>query len=244
MKIVLLGDSITQGLGSKKINFTEELSKLCGNAQIVNMALTGTTILYAAEHTDEYLKQKPDAAVVIYGNVDAQLKPSRSGRVFKRLPSRFAHSDGSMLLPRPFYSHVWYKNWGQHIENWMRTVLRKLIYVVDGTEQWVSIGQFAEAYYGVCKIFRDNGIKVVCCSTVAIDEKMFPGSDEEYRKYNAEIIRIAEKSECMYVDLYERFKNAVEHEGWKRIYNEDHFHPNGEGYCLMAKWIFEGIENL
>lgn len=241
MKIVLLGDSITQGLGSKKINFTEELSKLCSNAQIVNMALTGTTIRYAKENIGEYLKQKPDVVVVLYGNVDAQLKPSRSGRLFKMLPPRFAHSDGSMLLPRPFYSHIWYKCLGQRIENCMRTFFRNLIYMVDGTEQWVTIGQFTDTYYEVCKKFRENDVRVVCCSTVAIDEKLFPGSGNEYLKYNAEISRIAKEMECAYVDLYEKFQSSVKHDGWDKVYNDDHFHPNGEGYCLMAKWIHDGI---
>ena len=106
MKIILLGDSITQGLGSKRVNFTEELSNLCYQDQIVNMALTGTTIKYASEHLDLFLEEKPDIAIILYGNVDAQLKPSRTGRIFKMLPPRFAHADGSMLLPRPFYSRT------------------------------------------------------------------------------------------------------------------------------------------
>ena len=49
-KVILLGDSITQGLGSKKINFTEELQKRLGESfQVENMALTGTTIHYVEE---------------------------------------------------------------------------------------------------------------------------------------------------------------------------------------------------
>lgn len=244
MKIVLLGDSITQGLGSKRINFTEELSKLCSNAQIKNMALTGTTIQYAVDNISAYLNQKPDLVIVLYGNVDAQLKPCRSGRVFRRLPARFAHSDGSMLLPRPFYSHVWYRYLGQRVENWMRTILRNLIYAIDGTEQWVPIDIFAEAYFDVCKTFRDNGINVVCCSTVAIDDRLFPGSNIEYQRYNAEILRIAKSLGCIYVDLYEEFKNAVDHACWSKWYNDDHFHPNGQGYRLMAKWIHKGIMDL
>ena len=43
--VYLLGDSITQGLGSKKINFTAELACLLGkDYEIVNLAYTGTTI--------------------------------------------------------------------------------------------------------------------------------------------------------------------------------------------------------
>lgn len=51
--VYLLGDSITQGLGSKKINFTDELACLLGsNYEIVNLAQTGTTIEYALRLLD------------------------------------------------------------------------------------------------------------------------------------------------------------------------------------------------
>lgn len=51
--IYLLGDSITQGLGSKKLNFTGVLAKLLGkNYRIVNLAYTGTTISYALKLLD------------------------------------------------------------------------------------------------------------------------------------------------------------------------------------------------
>lgn len=244
MKIILLGDSITQGLGSKRVNFTEELSNLCYQDQIVNMALTGTTIKYASEHLDLFLEEKPDIAIILYGNVDAQLKPSRTGRIFKMLPPRFAHADGSMLLPRPFYSRTWYKNWGQQIENWMRTIFRKLIYFIDGTEQWVPAAQFMEGYRFVCESFRDHDIGVICSSTVAIDDKLFPGSNAEYQKYNDKIKQIAEELGCIYLDIYERFNSLILSDGWKQFFNDDHFHPNGRGYQLMAKWIYDAIGQL
>ena len=52
--VYLLGDSITQGLGSKKVNFTGELARLLGEGyEIVNLAYTGTTIDYALRLLDD-----------------------------------------------------------------------------------------------------------------------------------------------------------------------------------------------
>ena len=52
--VYLLGDSITQGLGSKKVNFTGKLADLLGEGyEIVNLAYTGTTIDYALGLLDE-----------------------------------------------------------------------------------------------------------------------------------------------------------------------------------------------
>lgn len=52
--VYLLGDSITQGLGSKKVNFTGKLADLLGEGyEIINLAYTGTTIDYALGLLDE-----------------------------------------------------------------------------------------------------------------------------------------------------------------------------------------------
>lgn len=59
-EIVLLGDSITQGLGSKKVNFTSELQKSLGTGYAVdNMAFTGTTVHYLEQIFDEILQKRP-----------------------------------------------------------------------------------------------------------------------------------------------------------------------------------------
>ena len=79
-RIVLLGDSITQGLGSQKVNFTSELEALRQDDEIINMALTGTTIKYACDNVKDILAAKPDMVIILYGNVDAQIRPSRSGK--------------------------------------------------------------------------------------------------------------------------------------------------------------------
>ena len=77
MKIILLGDSITQGLGSKKVNFTRELARLMGSGtEIINFALTGTTINYGLELLPQIESEQSDVVVILYGNVDAQIRPA------------------------------------------------------------------------------------------------------------------------------------------------------------------------
>ena len=144
--VYLLGDSITQGLGSKKVNFAGELAHLLGDAyEIVNLAYTGTTIDYALKLLDEgkiVPRERESVCVILYGNVDAQIRPSHTGKLFPHLPKRF--QGGGMLMPRPFYSHSWLKRAGQQIDNVARKLLVFLIKAVDGTEQWVSLESFSE----------------------------------------------------------------------------------------------------
>lgn len=232
-EVVLLGDSITQGLGSKKINFTENLNSLLGDGfHVDNMALTGTTISYAQEILPRIIEKKPDYTIIVYGNVDAQIRPNRNGRIFKHIPKRFQKS--GMLMPRPFYSHTWYKRIGQKIDNDLRSFFSWLIYRLDGSEQWVRVETFEEIYQDVVEQLMVNGTKVIACSTVFIDENKFNGSNEQYVKFNQTIRKIATINNIEYIDLYTILGKAVSDYGWDEIYCADHFHPKAHGYEIMA----------
>lgn len=238
--IILLGDSITQGLGSKKINFTAELQKLLGDCyHVENMALTGTTIQYAEEILPVILEKKPQYVVIVYGNVDAQIRPSRSGHIFKHIPKRFQKN--GMLMPRPFYSHVLYKKIVQRMENALRSFYSKLIYVIDGSEQWVDVDTFTQIYRKVVKELKNADIQVIACSTVALDDCLFSGSKAEYVKFNASIQKIASAENIQYIRLYDILNDAIQLKGWNTVYCYDHFHPNEVGYGIIAKQIANEI---
>ena len=239
-RVVLLGDSITQGLGSKKINFTEELQNLLGKNYLVdNMALTGTTIYYVEKIMENILEKKPEYVVIIYGNVDAQIRPSRKGRIFMHLPKRF--QGNGMLMPRPFYSHKFFEKFGQKVENIARLFFSKLIYTIDGTEQWVDLESFSVIYKKIVKILKEKEINIIACSTVFIDENKFPGSLEQYELFNLNIRKIAEEEMIEYIDLYSELKKAVSSEKWDKFYCFDHFHPNEGGYKIIADQISKVI---
>ena len=244
MKVILLGDSITQGLGSKKVNLQQELNNLLNpNDTVINMAMTGTTISYVNSIFPDILSEQPDYVVILYGNVDAMLKPNREGLVFQHLPNRFRMNDGAMLLPRPFYSHSILKSVGQHVENYFRTIFRLLIFKIDGIEQWMPYEQFRDYYEKTCNLLSEHKIKIIICSTVYIDERLFKGTNSEYLKYNEWLKEYSNCKGYRFIDLYRLFKELTKQAGWKKYYNHDHFHPNGEGYAIMAGEIAKGLLN-
>lgn len=237
--VYLLGDSITQGLGSKKVNFTTELARSLGDGyKIVNLAYTGTTIAYALELLDKgriASEGHRPLCVILYGNVDAQIRPSRTGRVFSHIPKRF--QGGGMLMPRPFYSSSLSKRAGQMADNAARKFFASLIKAIDGTEQWVSRESFKEQYELLLDRLLKKGVRPIACSCIYIDGKLFPGTPDEYVAFNESIYCSAARRNIPFIDIWSLFEAEVKKNGWDRAYNKDHFHPNGIGYGLMADKI-------
>ena len=110
VKIVLLGDSITQGIGSRQINYEKKLkSYLNANgieSSIFNLALTGTTINHAFEQISKIRKINPNYVIIMYGSVDLQVRPNMNTNkwgILSITPKRYKNIKG-MLNPRPFMS--------------------------------------------------------------------------------------------------------------------------------------------
>ena len=128
---------------------------------------------------------------------------------------------------------------GKKIENMMRSIYSKLIYAVDGAEQWVPLDEFQKAYQNLVKELKKCKIKPIACSTVYIDDTMFPGSLTQYKLFNSKIKDISNVEKAPYLDLFSPLKDAVDDAGWNSVYCFDHFHPNGGGYGVIASLIAE-----
>lgn len=242
--VYLLGDSITQGLGSKKVNFSGELQRLLGDSyDVVNLAYTGTMVDYALKLVEDGevapLNGESSVVVILYGNVDAQIRPNRGGRVFPHIPKRYQGS--GMLMPRPFYSASVVKKAGQHFDNFQRSVYSRIIKLVDGVEQWNPLNSFSVQYSMLLNKLTEIGTTPICCSCVFIDEKLFPGSPVQYARYSHAIAELAGEHGLNYIDMCSVLKSEVEAYGWDSCYNKDHFHPNGAGYKIMAEMLFDAI---
>ena len=251
MKCVILGDSISEGIGGKKINYCDTLYHLLKKyntndteIDIRNLSLTGTTIKYPLEHIEEVMDYRPDVVIIFYGNVDAQIRPDVEKNRFylwSMVPKRY--HIGGMLNPRPFYSRKWYRWFPDRLDNAFRFLLTKIMYLTQGRCQLVTLSEFA-LYYDtlMSKVATMADIpKIICCSTVYLDEKIYRGSNMEYEKYNIVIKGIAEKYTASYIDLYSMLNQRVTKSGFGSVYYCDHFHPNKQGYDLIAQAICQAI---
>lgn len=252
MKCVILGDSISEGIGGKKINYCDTLYHLLQKyntndteIDIRNLSLTGTTIQYPLDHIEEVMDYRPDVVIIFYGNVDAQIRPNVEKNRFylwSMVPKRY--HIGGMLNPRPLYSRKWYRWLPDRFDNAFRSLLTKIMYLTQGRFQLVTLSEFNHYYDELMSkvTSMDDIPKIICCSTVYLDEKIYCGSNVEYEKYNMVIKEMAQKYNASYIDLYSMLHQQVIKSGFSSVYYCDHFHPNEQGYALIAKAIYQEIK--
>ncbi|HHD2408609.1 TPA: SGNH/GDSL hydrolase family protein [Clostridium perfringens] len=243
IKIAILGDSISEGIGKKKINYINSLQNILGNNyDIKNFAHTGTTIYYALDIVEEIKRYSPNIILVMYGNVDAQIRPNISGNRYnidKFIPKRYKNN--GMLDPRPFYSSKWYRIVPDRIDNIFRLIIRKIIVKTQGVCQWVNSKEFEEIYQKFLDNFNQKDVKIFLVSTIKLDEKNYPKCIEQYRLYNKIINNLCSKNNCCYIDLFNYVEDLLEVYEWNKIFYFDHYHPNIKGYELIAKLFSKHI---
>lgn len=238
MKIAILGDSISEGIGRKKINYSKYINIKNKNNIIINKSLTGTTIRYGIDIIKELVEQKIDYIVIFYGNVDALPRPKKDKLLYKLLPKRYKKL--GMLDPRALYSSNKRKCFFQKIDSFTRYNIKKILIKMYGYEQFLDIEEFEKLYEQSVQICINNGIKLILISTVPMSEKYFPHANYEYCRYNKVIENIANKYDLEYVNIYEKFK---EYDA-KLIYLHDLYHPNELGYQIIANSINDSLKNM
>ena len=244
MRIVIFGDSISDGIGSKHINYEKDLISLIEGLEIFNYAKSGETILYANNQKEEASKHEPEIAIIFCGSVDGLIRANLEGSskfVKWIIPKRYKNP--GMLEQRPFYSKNFFKRQINHIDNIYRKILKKIVLASGGKTQRVQIDLFKKEYKELVKYLTQNNINCILVSTMYVDDKFFLKSNNEFIKYN-EIIRqcaIDYAKNAVFLDLFSIIQKDVKENGWSNLLSFDHFHPNIRGYRRIAEEIVNAI---
>lgn len=242
IRIAILGDSISEGLGNKKYNYVNELKnniekELKVKCDIFNFSYTGKTIKYANEIKEKIKEVNPDIIINFFGNVDGMVRPKKKQPIWNIIPKRY--KGNGMLDPRPFYSSNKLRSLLEHTDSFIRFRLKIFLMKTCGTYSWVEVEEFEDEYRSFIDFFDINQ-KMLLVSTVYIDDYFFPGTNKNYNKYNKCIYNLAQEYELNFIDLRPIQKKFR----WNELYNKDHFHPNREGYTWYAKIFTNEIKKM
>lgn len=239
-KIIVLGDSISEGIGSKKVNYTDILKSKINEIEIKNLALTGTTIKYGLDLIEQIVKFNPKYVIIFYGNVDAMPRVNINSKLnlYRFLPKRYKQN--GMLNPRALFTSKKPNVYLQKVDSIMRTNLNKILIKIQGYYQWVDIQEFEVLYdLLINKIISScYDTKIITISTVPMEDRLFPFANIEYKKYNYVIKKLSDKYNLQYIDLFNKLKDVNK----DKIFLADKFHPNEQGYYVIAEQIINCLE--
>lgn len=239
IRIAVFGDSISEGIGSRKVNYCDCLQELLRNYYNIvivdNYAHTGTMISYIEDIKEQWCGKRYDVVIIAYGNVDAMLRPdlNHTPNLYALLPSRYKKN--GMLNPRPYFSRKWYRSIGQHFDSWFRWHLNRFLLNFQGTTTWVSESEFEKKYSIVLENLKKISGSFILLSTVHVSDRYFPGTNSSYMKYNEIIRSLSQHYHTVYVDLYNLDFSTND-------FYDDNFHPNEEGYKRIAATICDEIK--
>ena len=236
MKIAIMGDSISEGIGSKKVNYAKILAS---KYKVKNFALTGTTTEYALDIINDIIEYKPDIVILFYGNVDALPRVKSNTYIYKKIiPKRYKGL--GMFDPRALYTSNYYKRIAQKVDSVFRYNLKNTLIKLQGYEQWINIEQFEINYEKLLKIFKNQNIEVITLGNVPISERYFNNATNEYIKYSSIIESLSKKYQYNFINTYKELKKY----NLKDIFLFDLYHPNKKGYEIIASLIDDKIKLL
>ena len=233
MKIIVVGDSIAEGLGVAGHSYADllgpYLSREWGcDVTTQNLAHTGTQITDTLKLIRKIVSAQPDVVVVAHGVTEAIVRPSQ--RAMRYVPPRWRQK--GWLDPRPYFSRRPHKRLSQQIESALRWRLKVFLIKMFGGETWLSPQEYHDALRHFVDALRENTpARIVFLTPPNIDDKFFPGSTESLRSYQ-------EQTENVAVALSETRRVSVCYlesllEQWSDFF-VDHFHPNASGHIKIA----------
>lgn len=226
MRIIVLGDSIAQGLGVKGQAYAD----LLGN-QIINLAQSAAQIDYSYSLLPEIAALQPDIVIIAHGITEAIVRPTPAA--LKLIPKRWRKI--GWLDPRPYFSRRFHKRCYQQSESALRWRVKVLLIRCFGGQTLGLPDDFECSLFTMTEaLLRQTQAHVILLTHTGIDERFYPKSAASLERYllcaKSAASRASSPARVSFCNVSGRLDR------WSD-YFADHFHPNAVGHEKIAKAI-------
>ena len=225
LRLAVFGDSIAQGLGLKHDRYPELICDAL-DAQLVDYSASGSTV---ADSLLAYRAnpQMVDLAVIAHGVTEPIWRPTP--RALRYFPARWQRR--GWMDPRAYYSRRLRRRLLEKIESAMRWRLKNVVMKLPhGKEQLLSQRDYVATMREFCGELRAAGAQVIVLGPPPIDDRYFPGSRAEQRRY-FEALDVPDVTTLDLLGVLDE---------WSDFFL-DHFHPNHQGHRKIADVILEVV---
>jgi lysophospholipase L1-like esterase len=229
--LVVLGDSVAQGLGAMGRSFPELLARqaraVAGHpVELVNLAGTATTVAESLAVVDAVVALSPSIVIVHHGITEGLVRPRPA--VLRFMPRRWRRP--GWMDPRPFFSSRWPKRLAEKADSALRWRVKTATVRVWGGTTCATAADFERDLERLtARLEQETHALVVLLTHCGADERYFKGSNAALERCRAATERVAARHAarvllCDVTNVCHRWDD----------YLADHMHPNAHGHEVIA----------
>lgn len=252
---MFLGDSLTEGVGAKRISHVAELAKQLRAHEIRsrdrtvldgeiksniaglrfwNFACEGKTIESDFEWLPLIGTLQPEFVVIFRGSLESIIRPAMVSDADWPWWVPPSWRNYSAMDPRCYFSTTWWRKAKQtSVDAIKQTARLKLLQARPG-KPLIDLDTLAAYQTKLIKELRRFGTCVVVLGLLPVDENRFPGSGEHFKSVNARLQQIAEAERVEFFDWASQLNGGA-------LFYRDGFHPNKAGAIALANILRERL---
>ena len=261
MNWVFLGDSLTEGVGSKRISHVAELAKQLGASEfrlrpvdalnghvefnvaglmqqqssdlwLWNLACEGKTIESDFEWLPLIGALRPELIVVFRGSLESIIRPAMlRGSAWPWWVPR-AWRNYSAMDPRCYFSTTWWRKAKQTSVDALKQKARLRLLKQQPGKPLMELEKFAQYQRELLQKLRALGARVLVLGLLPVDERFFPDSPAYFAAVNEKLKEVADAAGAEFFDWASLLHGKGTH---AELFYRDSFHPNEAGARALAE---------
>ena len=246
---VFLGDSLTEGVGSKRISHVAELAKQLGASQIRlrdrnalngqveadvaglrfwNLACEGKTIESDFEWLPLISTLRPELVVIFRGSLESIIRPAMVADADWPWWVPQSWRNYSAMDPRCYFSTTWWRKAKQTSVDALKQSMRLRLLQARAGKPLIDLESFAAYQTRLIQELRSLGTRILVLGLLPVDHERFPGSEVHFKSVNARLQQIADAEGVEFFDWASQLNGGA-------LFYRDGFHPNEAGAVALAK---------
>jgi len=267
MNWVFLGDSLTEGVGSKRISHVAELAKQLSasefrlrpidalNSQVDfnvaglmqqqssdlwlwNLACEGTTIETDFEWLPLIGALRPELVVVFRGSLESIIRPAMLFDGTWPWWVPRSWRNYSAMDPRCYFSATWWRKAKQTSVDALKQKVRLKLLQLQPGKPLMELDKFAQYQSELLQKLRALGARVLVLSLLPVDEARFPDSPAYFESVNTRLKEVANAAGAEFFDWAPLLPAKGTHE---ELFYRDSFHPNEAGARALAEILRQAL---
>jgi lysophospholipase L1-like esterase len=240
VRLVVLGDSVAEGLGVKERSFPDLLARGLEElsprpVRLDNFSGLATPLASSVARLDEVVALDPDVVVVHHGITEGLVRPT--ARTLRFMPRRWRAP--GWMDPRPFFSSRRWKRALEKLDSAARWRIKTMLIRHWGGQTSATPEEFERDLSALTsRLVRDTRAGIVLVSHCGLDERFFVGSGVALERCRAATASVASREPervwyCDVTTICDRWGD----------YFADRMHPNAHGHELIAGALLRLIED-